>query len=196
METEAQPIAAHLSPSKPSATSKPSAASPSHTDVAQFFARMEHLYGHRWAGQYGKALNDHGKLTLSARQWAADLAGFDTQQIRAALQACETEHQDWPPTVPQFKALCRGAPAAKADPRMIAVLRANDALQNLLTDAKLGLLEKRMPDYDEPTRAALEAIGGAPAVLAADHARRHELGPRFVQTYIAQQGSVPAQAAS
>ncbi len=183
---ETQPLAVPPSPKKLNEGSK--ASQPPKliaTDVAQFFARMEHLYGHRWSGQYGKPLNEQWELTLSARQWLADLAPFTPAQIRAALEATELEHHDWPPTVPQFKALCRGVAPAPADPRHVALLRANDALQNVLTDAKLGLLEQRAGTYDDATLAALETVGGVPALADASYAQRAELGPGFVRAYLA-----------
>lgn len=194
-----KPLAEHLSPKNPSAcsakppssTSATASANLSRTDLSQFFARMEHLYGHRWTGQYGKPLNEQGDLTISARQWQADIGEFTPAQIRGALKATETEYQDWPPTVPQFKAMCRGVPSGAPDPRMTALLKANDALQDLLTDAKLGLLPTRVQAYDDRTRQALEAMGGADAVMAADHAKRQELGSRFVRTYLAGQPVAP-----
>lgn len=78
--------------------------------MPQFFARMEHLYGHRWTTNYGKAVNGKGELTLAAKQWAHDLADFPPHAILRAMKRLESEYREWPPTVPQFKALCLDLP--------------------------------------------------------------------------------------
>lgn len=156
--------------------------------MAQFFARMEHLYGHRWTGTYGKATNDTNEPTLSAKQWRGDLSGFAKETIRAAMATCETEFQDWPPTVPQFKALCRASAPAKADPRNAAMLTANAAFQALLTAVKLRTEPINISVH---ARAGLDAVGGTEAIEQLDSGQRQELGPRFVQAYLASAAAVP-----
>lgn len=139
---------------------------------------MEHLYGHRWTGHYGRALNEASELTLAARQWAHDLAPFTSTQIGAALKATELEHPDWPPTVPQFKAMCRRFPAVGGapDPETILLAQAQEALQQARSDARLGVLAKTAPTYLKPARAALEAAGDLQGPEAAT---------RFVRAYLA-----------
>lgn len=56
-------------------------------------------FGHRWTSQYGE--EDDGT-------WLQALRGITPDQVRQALQAVEDSGAEWPPTLPQFKAYCRG----------------------------------------------------------------------------------------
>lgn len=106
-------IGSYLTQRKPKPDSQDSGSgSPMKRDVlvAQLFARMEHLYGPKWASCYGKPVNPDGTLTLAAKQWAHDLSGFSDAQIMAAMRRMESEFKAWPPTVPEFKSLCLDLP--------------------------------------------------------------------------------------
>jgi hypothetical protein len=39
--------------------------------------------------------------------WSSELAGFEAEDIRFALDACRQAHQEFPPTAFQFAGLCR-----------------------------------------------------------------------------------------
>lgn len=64
---------------------------------------MAELYGRRWTGNFGVSADQ-------THAWAAALAGLTGVQIGAGLTALtETEDkqlQEWPPSAPQFRALC------------------------------------------------------------------------------------------
>lgn len=60
---------------------------------------MTEMYGHRWTASFGVSA-DQGHA------WAAALGGLTGQQIAhglAALVACD---EKWPPSAPEFRALC------------------------------------------------------------------------------------------
>ena len=66
--------------------------------MARLWRRMGRIYGHRWASQYGAA--DDGT-------WAAALADLAEDELFAGLRACALSGDGWPPTLPEFRALCR-----------------------------------------------------------------------------------------
>ncbi len=69
--------------------------------------RFTHIYGHRFATAYGEsALNAEGQLTDVAQTWAAGLAGITGEQLAVGLRACIKREDTWPPTLPEFRALC------------------------------------------------------------------------------------------
>lgn len=74
--------------------------------LPELWAAMLATYGHRWASAYGQ--NPNG---VAAATWAAALAGFTPAQIADGMRACLTFGDGWPPTLPEFRALCLGIPA-------------------------------------------------------------------------------------
>lgn len=79
--------------------------------MRRLWERIVAIYGHKWASAYGDAAEDDaGKPTLSADTWRAGLAGIAERQIGTGLQACIVSADPWPPTLPEFRALCLGVP--------------------------------------------------------------------------------------
>lgn len=88
---------------------------------------MANLYGHRWVSGYGEA--DDGT-------WLRGLRGLTPMQLANGLNACCESGDAWPPSLPVFRALCKGTrekienagmyarfdrllPAPKADPEKV-----------------------------------------------------------------------------
>ena len=71
-------------------------------NIERLFERFEKLYGTRFTDMWS---NDPAGVK---RAWAAELAGYTTDEVRAGLSACKT--RPWPPTLPEFLLLCRPAP--------------------------------------------------------------------------------------
>lgn len=63
--------------------------------------RMTEIYGHRWTSQYPRAALD---------TWAKGLAGMSTSAIGAGVSRCLAGELAWPPTLPEFKAMCQPRP--------------------------------------------------------------------------------------
>ncbi|WP_231365774.1 MULTISPECIES: hypothetical protein [unclassified Thioalkalivibrio] len=61
-------------------------------------------FGHRWTSQYGEA--DDGT-------WLHRLRDLTPQQVAAGIEATETSGEDWPPTLPAFRARCLGRRGAE-----------------------------------------------------------------------------------
>lgn len=59
------------------------------------------MYGHKWTSVHGEdARRGSGPV------WAAALAGCTEQDIARGLAACIEREDAWPPTAPEFRALC------------------------------------------------------------------------------------------
>lgn len=75
---------------------------------------MSHIYGHRWSAGYGeRAVDRDGNLTDVAKTWSSGLSGITGEQVAQGLRACvdrgvsgDTENAGWPPSLPEFRALC------------------------------------------------------------------------------------------
>lgn len=59
---------------------------------------MTGVFGHRWVSSYG---------AMPSETWLAGLIDLEPEQLRTGLVACLDWQGDWPPTLPQFRALCR-----------------------------------------------------------------------------------------
>lgn len=77
--------------------------------------RFNAIYGQRWESSYGPPLDDNNKLTPTAQTWAKALAELRLDDLSRGLHACLNRADGWPPTLPEFKALCQ-PPAAPHDP--------------------------------------------------------------------------------
>lgn len=61
--------------------------------------KMTELYGHRWTGSFGVSADQ-------SHAWAAALGGLNGQQIAVGLSALVASDEKWPPSAPEFRALC------------------------------------------------------------------------------------------
>lgn len=57
------------------------------------------MFGHTWASQQGDAPND---------TWLRGLAGVRNDQYAKGLQRCLDRGDTFPPTLPEFRAMCLG----------------------------------------------------------------------------------------
>lgn len=60
---------------------------------------MTAIYGHRWVSSYGA--DDDGDT------WLRGLQGVTGAEIAAGLETCCSRGEAWPPSLPEFRALCR-----------------------------------------------------------------------------------------
>lgn len=103
---------------------------------------MAAIYGHRWVSSYGPDDSDD--------TWLRGLGGITPREVAAGLSACVDRADPWPPTLPEFRAMCRTPP----DRRPHAAMYRD--------------FPKALP---KPERAALTAEQAAEAQAAAERAR-------------------------
>lgn len=68
----------------------------SHID--RLWQHMSATFGHKWISSYG---------ALPSETWLAGLVDMTPDELRTGLVACMTWEAEWPPTLPQFRTLCR-----------------------------------------------------------------------------------------
>lgn len=68
--------------------------------VEQLFRRMLLSYGKKFTDQWGGA--DTAELIA---YWSMEMGGYSGQEIARGLKAMEA--RDWPPSLPEFKKMCR-----------------------------------------------------------------------------------------
>ncbi len=75
--------------------------------IERLFDRLAGMYGHRFTDMWSGIDPETVKST-----WAAGLAGFNQDDLVRGFRACQG--RDWPPTLPEFRKLCRPPPAYEA----------------------------------------------------------------------------------
>lgn len=70
--------------------------------VDRLFGRLSAMYGARFADMWAGL-----DLAMIKAAWAEDLGDLATDEIARGVAACKL--RDWPPTLPEFLALCRPA---------------------------------------------------------------------------------------
>jgi hypothetical protein len=143
--------------------------------VNKIFDRMLITYGAKWA-----RLWEGVDIAAVKADWGVQLGGFDPEAIFYALRYLPTEH---PPTVLQFRDLCRKAPvmatvpkleAPKADPKRVKELLARMVdtaqgrgrldwayeLQSREQSGEILTPAQRLAWRDALTTAPVDSIGG------------------------------------
>lgn len=74
---------------------------PPDDDIEDLWERMAKIYGHKWTSSYGDA--DDGT-------WRAGLRGLTRKHIAHGLTKCVRGAEVWPPSLPEFIAMCKPTP--------------------------------------------------------------------------------------
>ena len=79
--------------------------------IARVWTRMAEIYGHKWVSQYGECSDESGNLSSSAKTWAEGLASLGDQATQMQLisqgfSKIVKSGDEWPPSLPQFLAVC------------------------------------------------------------------------------------------
>lgn len=144
-------------------------------EIKRLFMLFHGMYGNQLLDKFrtGK-LNDKKEDMgiLSAQSvWHNDLQHFDFAIIKRAAEKCKERHPTFPPTLPEFLALCRACtPSAVARPAAAQIgmsdeLKAKIRARNRQTLAELKLGASERVDYGTGLPALLlltaKAIGAA-----------------------------------
>lgn len=97
--------------------------------IEELFRKFLLRYGRLWTDRYAG-------LDVTANEvveeWASELAGFTEAEIRRGLDGCRT--LKFPPTLPEFSALCRPATAVRpsGDEAWAIAIRARDEAETVV----------------------------------------------------------------
>ena len=84
--------------------------------TSRLFARMALMYGHKFMSLYG----DIDVKVEAEREWGRNLSDFTLDDIKRGLDKCVDEYPSWPPTIGEFRQLCKinesdlGLPSAES----------------------------------------------------------------------------------
>lgn len=66
--------------------------------MARLWQLMAELYGHKWTSVHG--------LADESGNWGKALGGIDKYQLAAGIRVCTQSGDPWPPSAPEFRAMC------------------------------------------------------------------------------------------
>lgn len=93
--------------------------------LGELWLGMIAAFGHRWIsanGDYPEKENEDGstELTRTGAIWQRGLIGIDDVMVRRGFEECVLRADEWPPSLPAFRAMALGIPSlaqVKADIR-------------------------------------------------------------------------------
>jgi len=130
--------------------------------LRRLWQRMAEIYGHRWVSAYG---DDAG--AGAGRTWAKGLAGITAEQIAIGLSAALASADEWPPTLPRFRAMCFDLPSFAAVRAEINARHSRRSAFAMLVWSRLDGARYRLADSDKGDRLLREAYD-----LAVEHVVR------------------------
>lgn len=89
--------AIHQNKPLPSESRLDASSLPPNHPMWELWQRMTEMYGHRWTSQQGEEPND---------TWVRGLRDLPPAQLGNGLVACRDSADGWPPTLPEFRAMC------------------------------------------------------------------------------------------
>lgn len=120
-------------------SSKPETSPASPVTLSKLWLAGIGAWGHRWTTHFGDLpVDDTGALTLAGNLWAQGQAGFNADQLLAALGKFVEQGDDWPPNLPMLRAACCGIPSLNA---VRLELRDRDAQRTGFTRLVWGYLD-------------------------------------------------------
>ena len=73
--------------------------------ITRLFAVLAVKYAHKWTSQFP----DETMLEATKREWSKELGVYTGDHIAYAVDICADHHPEWPPTIGEFKLLCKAA---------------------------------------------------------------------------------------
>jgi len=75
--------------------------------INRLWERMTQLWGHRHQSAWGQSVDANGHLTDTAQLWLQGLGRFTLREIADGVTEMVEKGQEWPPTLPEFMAMCK-----------------------------------------------------------------------------------------
>lgn len=105
--------------------------------VNNVFKVFHGFYGNLFLSKFATGALDadgaDGGITSAKQIWAHGLRDFDGGTVKSALSQCITEHPQYPPSLPQFVALCRANKPREAYRAPQPVIGMSQALRSQYT---------------------------------------------------------------
>ena len=121
------------------------------TDIEKFWTQMRSVYGRqKWDREF--PLDDCSDI------WSSALSRFQPKHILRAIGDCARTYTDWPPTLPQFLALCRAVSRPETELLSGPRVDPQKALEHVTEVRYLMELKRERPMSEEQRRIHWETL--------------------------------------
>ena len=103
--------------------------------IARFWTRMAEIYGHKWVSQFGEVCDLNGDLSSAAQTWSQGLASIPMENISEGFSTLVKKGGEWPPSLPEFLAMCQPEKRLAAYHKMVTALPAPRVDPQLVEDS-------------------------------------------------------------
>jgi hypothetical protein len=126
-------------------------------DLRPLWAALVGIYGARFVRDFGS----DPSTTAAGALWERGLAGMGDDAIRRGIDACVASGDDWPPSLPAFRAMCLDIPPLAAVKEALRTGRPPEALRRflVLVHARLDAFELRRASAEKGERMIADAYG-------------------------------------
>ena len=148
--------------------------------VNQVFKVLHGAYGSLFLAKFSTGeLDENGKdkgIKSTRQVWAHGLRGMDGATITTALERVLDTHPEYPPTLPQFIALCKAAKPSERPEELKQLGVSGKAFADATKAAreaalaKIGSAKASKPE-ESPLNALKNAIAGAVALAGGDEVK-------------------------
>lgn len=148
--------------------------------VNQVFKVLHGSYGSLFLSKFATGeLDENGKdkgIKSTRQVWAHGLRGMDAQTITSALEKVLVSHPEFPPTLPQFIALCKASKPSERPDELKRLGASGDAHASATKAAREAAMAKfaqtrRAATEESPLNQLKTAIAGAVALAGGDEVK-------------------------
>jgi hypothetical protein len=143
--------------------------------IKRVFMVLHGYYGNLFFTKFATGMVDGGEdqgIANARRIWSHSLRDFDTDTIKLALRRCQTAHPEYPPSLPQFTAICAAItprqtykPAPPAHP---AISMSEETRERILAENRRKATEAAHKKLVEDAPKGLDLLKQAIAKAIAD----------------------------
>ena len=127
---------------------------------------MAEIYGHKWMSQFGECADDRGNLTSAAQTWSQGLATIPLDAISTGFSALVEKGNEWPPSLPEFLALCQPEKSLAAYHRIAKALPPPEVDEQIVKES-LAKIRKILSGSKDAPQEKYGASGGRKRQVAA-----------------------------
>ena len=124
--------------------------------IRRVWLRMTEIYGHKWTSAFGD-----DAMVGAGETWAKALRDLTGSQLAVGIEDCAVSVDPWPPTLPQFRAMCLGIPDL---PTVIREMRAKGSHRSQFTALVWSYIDSyryRQSTTEQADRQARDAYDAA-----------------------------------
>jgi hypothetical protein len=146
---------------------------PDDAGIKRVFMVLHGFYGNLFLSKFSTGSVENGEdqgIANARRVWAHSLADYDADTVKLALRRCQQAHPEFPPSLPQFVALCSAIKPREVyqPPAPPALTMSPELREKLVAEQRQRLDELAQKIKEPPPESGLNLLKQAIARAVAD----------------------------